>query len=136
MRRRTEDSVETPIASLIDVVFLLIIFFVVTASVEKDIVDDTIKLAQAKHAKAVETKQDNTITINLHDDGSMNIACHPVSKRQLKQLLKAAVAKSGNTTPVLIRGDAETLFREIDGVMEDIGSVGLYRVKIAAEVTH
>ena len=54
MRRRGSDGVETPVASLIDVVFLLIIFFVVTASIETDVVDNQIVLAQAKRSPAVE----------------------------------------------------------------------------------
>ena len=52
MRRSSEDTLETPITQMIDIVFLLIIFFVVTASVDKDLVDDTISLAQAKNTNA------------------------------------------------------------------------------------
>ncbi len=135
MRRSREEGVETPIASLIDVVFLLIIFFVVTAAVEKDVVDESINLAQADYVAPVGKKDPRTITINLKTDGSVNIAMQPLSLRQLQQILTATVQKSGNTVPVVIRSDRSTLFNEVDKVMQVIGRAGLYRVKIAAVST-
>lgn len=132
MKKRSQPSVETPIASLIDVVFLLIIFFVVTAAVEKDIVDESIRLAQAKYVPASGKKDPRTITINLHENGSINIALQRLSLRQLKQILMATVAKSGNTVPVVIRSDAGTLYSEVDKVMQAVGEAGLFRVKLSA----
>ena len=132
MKRRAEHAVETPIASLIDVVFLLIIFFVVTAAIEKDVVDETISLAQAKYVPAVAKKDPRTITLNVRRDGSVNIAMQPLSPTQLRQILTATVAESGNKIPILIRGDADTLYHEVDKVMDVIGKAGLYRVKLAA----
>jgi biopolymer transport protein ExbD len=51
MRRSSDATLETPVTQMIDIVFLLIIFFVVTASVDNDLVDNTISLAQAKNTK-------------------------------------------------------------------------------------
>ncbi len=135
MKRRTEESLETPIASLIDVVFLLIIFFVVTAAVEKDIVDDTIRLAQAKHVPAVEKKDPRTVTINLRREGSINIALQNMSLRQLQTILTATRAKSGNSVPIVIRSDGKTFYSEVDKVLQAIGETGLYRVKLSAVAT-
>lgn len=135
MRRRADDSVETPIASLIDVVFLLIIFFVVTAAVEKDVVDENIQLAQARNVAAVKQKDPGTIVVNLHNDGSVNIALQRLTLTQLQSILTATVSRRGNRIPVVIRADHDTLFNEVDRVMQAIGRAGLYRVKIAAVVT-
>ncbi len=135
MKKRSESGVETPIASLIDVVFLLIIFFVVTASVEKDVVDGTIKLAQAKYAKEIEKKDPRTITINLHENGQMNIALQRISPSALERVLKATVAKGGNSVPILVRSDAATKYAEVDKVIGIVGKAGLYRVRLAAEAT-
>jgi len=135
MKKKAEDAVETPIASLIDVVFLLIIFFVVTAAVEKDVIDESIRLAQAKYVAPVKKKDPRTVTINLKENGAINIALQPLRTSQLENILRATVARQGNTVPVLIRSDGETLFNEVDQVMQAIGRAGLYRVKIAAEST-
>lgn len=134
-RKRSDDGVETPIASLIDVVFLLIIFFVVTAAIEKDVVDETINLAEAKHVPAVEEKEPNTVTINVASSGRINIALQPMSLTTLTSILRATNEKSGNSVPVVIRSDGKTYYRDVDKVMEAIGKAGLYRVKLSAEAT-
>jgi len=132
MRQREAETLETPIASLIDVVFLLIIFFVVTASIERDIVDESIRLAQARHVKAAERKDPSTITINIRRNGAINIATQPLTLTQLQQILTATVHEYGNRVPILLRVDKDTLYHEVDKVMEVIGNAGLYRVRIAA----
>jgi biopolymer transport protein ExbD len=135
VRQRQSGEVETPIASLIDVVFLLIIFFVVTASIERDIVDTTIRLAQARDVPAVEKKDPNTITVNVRRNGAINIALQPLTLTQLQQILTATVQEYGNNVPILIRADQDTLYHEIDKVMNVIGKSGLYRVRLAAVAT-
>ncbi len=132
MKKRTEESLGTPTSSLIDVVFLLIIFFVVTAAVEKDVVDESIRLAQAKYVKATEKKDPRTITLNLRKNGAVNIALQPLSLTQVQQILTATVNKSGNAVPIVIRSDNDALYKEVNNVMEAIGRAGLYRVKLAA----
>lgn len=132
MRRQTDDSIETPITSMIDVVFLLIIFFVVTASIDKEIVDESIQLARAKYTDAVEKKDPRTITINVDEDGSMNISMWRVNQTQLTQQLQAAYAKYGNSVPIVIRGDRDALYENVEKVMESVGKAGLWRVQISA----
>lgn len=132
MRRQTDDSIETPITSMIDVVFLLIIFFVVTASIDKEIVDESIQLARAKYTDAVEKKDPRTISINVDEDGSMNISMWRVNQTQLTQQLQAAYAKYGNSVPIVIRGDRDALYENVEKVMESVGKAGLWRVQISA----
>ncbi len=132
MRRQTDDSIETPITSMIDVVFLLIIFFVVTASIDKEIVDESIQLARAKYTDAVEKKDPRTITINVDEDGSMNISMWRVNQTQLTQQLQAAYAKYGNSVPIVIRGDRDALYENVEKVMESVGKAGLWRVQLSA----
>ena len=132
MRRQSDDTIETPITSMIDVVFLLIIFFVVTASIDKEVVDQSIQLARAKYSPAIEKKNPNTITINVDDDGTMNISMWRVNQTQLTQQLQAAYAKHGNSVPVVIRSDREALYENVEKVMESVGKSNLWRVKLSA----
>lgn len=135
MKRRGGDSVETPVASLIDVVFLLIIFFVVTAAVEKDVVDDTIRLAQAKHAAAAETRNPRTVIINVRADGTANIAKQPFSDRQLEQLLIGLRKSIGEDVPILIRADGNTRYEHVSRINDIITESGFYKTQLAAEST-
>ncbi|MGL4854863.1 MAG: ExbD/TolR family protein [Lentisphaeria bacterium] len=129
---RKEEAMATPVSSLIDVVFLLIIFFIVTASADEDIIDTTIDLAQAKNVPAVEKKDPRTITINMDEKGNMNIATIPQSHLAIEQELKRSREKLGNDLPIVIRADAETLFMHIDRLNATVGKSGLYRVRYSA----
>ncbi|OGV68700.1 MAG: hypothetical protein A3K19_13150 [Lentisphaerae bacterium RIFOXYB12_FULL_65_16] len=130
---RQTESLQTPVSALIDVVFQLIIFFVVTAAQDKDIMDETIRLAQSKNSPAVEKRDPRTVIINVRPNGQVNIQLIPLTSQQLQQILMASVAKYGNDIPVVIRSDATTLFNEVDRVLQTIGKAGLYRVRISAE---
>ena len=65
MKKRAEEHIETPIMSMIDVVFLLIIFFVVTSAIEKEAVDETIKLAKSYHVPPPTGKDPRQVTVNV-----------------------------------------------------------------------
>jgi biopolymer transport protein ExbD len=135
MRKRTEETLETPITSMIDVVFQLIIFFVVTAAQQKEILDENVLLAQARYTKVAERKDPHAITINVRRDGDVNIAMQTLTLRQLEQVLRAAKAQAGNAeVPVVIRCDGRALYREVDKVVEVVGRAQLYRVRLAAVV--
>jgi len=135
MRKRSGTEGTTPVASLIDVVFLLIIFFVVTAAAEKEVVDKSIKLAQAKYANAVDRKPPSQITINVDAEGDMNIAKVPISKSKLSRILQAEWKAGERDLPILIRADAKTPYRYVDQIQQVIKDNGFIRVKLAAEVT-
>lgn len=132
--KRNEEELQTPITSMIDIVFQLIIYFIVTSSVDKDMVDETIKLAEATHSPAVETTDPRMVVINVSAQGKVNIALQPLNMKQLEQLLLAMKVQSGNSVPILIRCDGNTRFDYVDQVMQRAAKVGLYRVRIAAMV--
>ena len=135
MRTRNDAALETPVASLIDVVFQLIIFFVVTAAIDRDVVDETVRLAQAKYVTAEEKSDPRTVTVNVGEDGGINIALQPLNLVQLQQILSATRLQSGNTVPIVIRADGTAFYRYVDGVMQAVGKSGMYRVKLSAVAT-
>jgi biopolymer transport protein ExbD len=132
MKRRSDEGVETPVASLIDVVFLLIIFFVVTASVEQDIIDETVLLAQAKYADAIEEKEKQAVVINVRKDGAYNISKIRYTPGQLKQVLAAARRDAGDNVPIIIRADGQTPYRYVSDLEEIIKQAGFWRIRLAA----
>lgn len=134
MKRRSRPEGSTPVASLIDVVFLLIIFFVVTAAAEKEVVDETIRLAQARYAEATEKVPPSQLTINVDADGDMNIAKIPYSKRRLSYLLQNRWNAGERDLPILIRADGATPYKYIDEIQNIIKENGFYQVKLAARV--
>jgi len=134
MKKRGDDTLETPITSMIDIVFQLIIFFVVTASVDKDVVDEQVKLAEAISSPAIETVDPRAVTINLHNDGEINIALRTMSATELSNFLVNMRKQVGNSMPVLVRCDGKAKYKDIRRVMDAAAHAGLYRVRIVAEL--
>jgi biopolymer transport protein ExbD len=137
MKRKISDKIETPISSMIDVVFLLIIFFVVTASIQQEVTDTTIKLAKSKYIPVPTQSDPKRVLINMKrkTDGSVNIAvgAKSVTLQRLQQLLLATQQKHGNQVPIIIRAAGDITYGEIDKVNLVIGQCGLYRVAHTAQ---
>ena len=148
MRRSSEDTLETPITQMIDIVFLLIIFFVVTASVDKDLVDETINLAQAKSTNAETAAKKLSVTINMKmaKDSKgrniqvggrpkvlYNIALQEKSLDGIRQSLQAVKNDTGTIVPILIRVDKNVEYRYIDELLSKaVARVGFTKVSIVA----
>jgi biopolymer transport protein ExbD len=121
MRRSMEDAAMN-MTPMIDVVFQLIIFFVTTADMQSKALDTKLRLAMAPHAVASEKA----------DDGRISIARTYMSPAVLRSILKKAVGESGQTLPVVIRGDAKAKHEDIKAVMDACAAAGLWKVKFAA----
>ena len=148
MRRNSEETLETPITQMIDIVFLLIIFFVVTASVDKDLVDETINLAQAKNTNAETAAKKLSVTINMKmatdSQGRSilvggrpkvlyNIALQEKSLDGIRQALQAVKNDTGTIVPILIRVDKNVEYRYIDELLSKaVARVGFTKVSIVA----
>ena len=117
---------------MIDIVFQMIIFFVLTVEMERDAMDDRIRLAMSPHGPAVEQRDPRTITIDVSPRGHLSIGRVPVSEEQLFAIMRRAVAEFGQTTPVVIRGDIDTQHVRIRQAMDTITRAGLYQIKFAA----
>jgi len=124
-----EDVNMTP---MIDIVFQMIIFFVCTVDLDRKAFDERIKLAMAPHGKAVTAKDPRTVIVEVTKKGRIQLSRNPVSLSMLKAILRQAVAKGGQTTPVVIRGDGKTNHAEIKSVMDACSEAGLWKVKFAA----
>lgn len=136
MARKAElENIQTPISSLIDIVFLLIIFFVVTAAQEKEIEDEKVILADAPHGKPLTKKDPLSVVINVRRDGMITMAGHPLSTGDLIGILTAQASKYGyQNVPIIIRADRMVQHGHIKKVLEAIKETKLYRVKFDAEI--
>ena len=130
-----DETAEVPISSMIDVVFLLIIFFVVTASIDKEIEDEKVILARAPlgKEKPITKKDPRTLTINVREDGELWMGMRKVSRAEIKNELDRMKAQYGEDFPIVIRGDNRAQHGHIQEVMNAITDTGLYKVKLDAE---
>ena len=129
----SEEAASVPISSMIDIVFLLIIFFIVTATLDKDMQDESVLLADAPNGRPVVKQDPRTIIINLRMDGSMNIGGRPISADQLTALLEDVKRTTPDpmSIPIVIRGDRQVQYYYGMKVLDAIKKTGLYKVSLA-----
>jgi len=124
---------EVPLSAMIDIVFLLIIFFVVTASVDKEVEDESVNLAYAPHGKPIVKKDPRSVIINVHKDGEIVVGLDqrlPIDA--LSKVLTTAVGKWGNDMPIVVRGDAKVQHYYINKVQDAVTNTGLYKIRFMA----
>jgi biopolymer transport protein ExbD len=132
MARLNQQEVQLDMTPMIDMVFQLMIFFLVTIKMDQDNINPDIKLAMAPAGPAIEEKDPWTIVIEVDKRGNIFLAGTPVTARYLRGMLQNAVNRQGFGIPVLLRGDMKSRHSEIRQVLDVCSEVGLWRIKFAA----
>jgi biopolymer transport protein ExbD len=123
-RRRGEAMVE--LTPLIDIVFQLLIFFLLTATFQNN---PTIKVRLPKTTAQEVTQEPKSVVVTISDDGTMEVDGKRVDQRELKMRLCAA-ARSDEKISVSIRADQSTEHRNVVGVMDSAMACGLDKLNI------
>jgi len=112
------------IAPLIDVVFLLLIFFMLTSSF---ILQPGIKVKLPK-AVTSETLPEEGIIVTVASDGVLYLSSSPITLRELGVMLKQAALEN---KPVLIKADRASAVGRVVEVWDLCRSNGISQVNIA-----
>ena len=131
LKSRLDDSEpELNLIPLIDVIFVLIVFFVATTTFNQR---STMKL-QLPTAQAV-AKQDPGEPLNLIVDsqGRYFIGDNEVLRTDVQSLKEAIVAVAGQdrSMPVMLRADARTPHQSVITAMDALGQLGFVKLSIA-----
>ena len=128
-RKKDVTELELNLTPLIDVVFLLLIFFMVTTTFQKQS-ELQIKLPQAS-AKIEQTKTPLEVVIN--EEGNFFINNKEILfKDRITLMQTLARLTNGNTKqPLVIRADARTPHQAVVNVMDVAGKIGLVKISIA-----
>ena len=135
--RKSHDRYESSIniAPLIDVVFLLIIFFMVVSHIARIEVDQLI-LPQASQGQHDAQPTTERLVVNLHRDGRIVVAGVPQTIDSLGRLLAQHVKRRGTeNVSVLIRGDRTAAWQEAANVMRACGTNSIHQVSVSVVET-
>lgn len=109
---------------LIDVVFLLLIFFLVTSEFEEEERRLDIVLPTATSAVPMVGKP-REIIIDINQQGEVFLRGQQTSIEDLEQLLRAAVASNPTNQSAVIRADREASFQPVVSVMDVCNKTGI-----------
>lgn len=127
--RSEAEDFELDLLPLVDVVFLLLIFFLVATTFAKDEVELDLKLPKA--ASGQEGREGNTFTIHFAKDGRLVCDGREVTIEGLRQKL-AALRGRKPEPDVLIRGDVEARYGLFAQVLDAVKAARLSRIQIRA----
>jgi len=127
-RHKDRYQMQSPLTSLIDIVFLLLIYFLLTTNflVEEGI---TIKLPDAK-ASAPQIKQEITVTVD--EEGRAYMADKEVPLDQLYTRIKDMIGKDKDRL-VIIKADKTVILNKAVKVMDIAKAAGASRLSLATE---
>ena len=131
MRKQYPDA-KLDMTPMIDVVFQLIIFFVVTAAMQNKALETNVRMAMAPNGPVETVKDPRTVLVDVVEDGTIQVMKTRISEGQLLTILNNARKTSGQSTPVVIRGDLMTKHEAIKRVMDICGKAGLWKIRFAA----
>lgn len=115
---------------MIDVVFLLLIFFMLSTTFLEEEKELGIELPEAQFA-AMQDAEIDEIFINVFEDGSVIMNGQKMEEDALEAALKHAARKNPETA-VTIRGDRATPHGDVVRVMGACAVAGLGNLNIAA----
>jgi biopolymer transport protein ExbD len=125
-RRAKRGELQIDLTPLIDVVFQLLIFFVLTSTFQNNPAFK-VKLPKAKNRDT--TQEPKAVVVTIGSGGEMNVDGKTVDARELGLRLCAA-AQLDPTTAVNIKADASTEHQFVVEVMDAAKGCGLERLGI------
>jgi len=127
-KKRTRLQVQLPLTPLIDIVFLLLIYFLLTTNF---LVDEGIKI-KLPQAKASAPQTEKEITVYVDRQGRAFLGTEEVSLAMLFDRLKEMIGGKENKL-VVIRADRAVILNKAVKVMDVAKAAGAGRLCLATE---
>ena len=124
-------SVSFNVTSLIDIVFLLIIFFLVASHVARSEAVEPVDLPKISDPAGDEEETPLRIVVTMMADRSMWVGGRQVLLPQVEQLILSAAQESLNQVEVRIRADHAATYLEIEPILLACAQFGVTRVGFA-----
>lgn len=131
-RSKKKQSVEVTLTPMIDVVFLLLIFFMVTTSFNRE-TQLNIKLPEAKGSEKPEFNKVVNLTIDAN--GAYYVNNHQLVNQKLLTLKKALIQASEvpGSVPFIISADAKTPHQSVISALDVASQIGFKQIIFAAK---
>ncbi len=137
-RKRELDESSLDMTPMIDCVFQLMIFFIVTINIS-EVKDKDVRLELGPSGPEVESGRDadvSALVVDVNKSGRISVNNLDITTDQLRSRVRSRLKRQGNTFQVWVRGDARAQHYMIRKVMdactlEGVGKVSFVAVKTA-----
>lgn len=132
LRPRRRGDPEINLTSLIDVVFLLLLFFILTTSFNRE---SALRIDLPKASEQATVEEQKPIMLSIDAAGEFYVDGRQVVNTQvesLKRVLRAALGERKDP-PLIISADAKTPHQAVVTAMDAARQVGLIHLSIATK---
>ena len=126
--RRRQGPAEINVAPLLDMVFILLIFFVITTTFSRQTGVDVTK----PQAQSAQFQGDQTLMVGISREGTIHVHGKQVSSEALSQIVSRELVRRGDLSVVIVADRSSELGRSIE-VMDICTMAGVARVSVAAD---
>ena len=119
-------TIQIPMTALIDIVFLLLIYFLLTTNF---LASDILPLELPAAGTAV-PQQIQVLTISVKDTGEIYLDNSPLSDKELSQRLEAEFVETGSRA-VIIRSDRRASLDRIVTILDIVRACGADQISLA-----
>ena len=130
-RHSLEEETPLPMAALVDIIFLLLIFFVSTSVFYRLEAEIDIMIPYAAEASIDPYRNPDEIIVNVRKNGTLTVNQREMTLNELGSVLDRITAVQRGRS-VIVRGDAETVYQNIMSVFDICANAGISNVKLAA----
>lgn len=129
--RKPREPVDINLAPLIDVVFILLLFFVVTTTFTRE-TQLKVDLPEAVSGEQVQAEVKAALEILIGVDGSFALNGKSLSKNDLTTLMEALRQESGGdkSIPVVLSADAKSPHQAVVTAMDAAAKLGFAQLRI------
>ena len=133
MARKPQDNPQLDMTPMIDVVFELIIFFVVTL-VESQKKDETIELDDGQHGVVLTPDElpPDHMQIDIAKDGRISMGDRTILPDEVYRRVKAKYDKLHREFPILIRADFATQHEAVHKVLDACTKAKVWKISFMA----
>lgn len=128
VEKRKTSSAEIPTASLADMAFLLLIFFLVVTTIGSD---KGIDLVLPPEGDVKEIPKTNIMNILINDNGNILIDEEPRFLNQVKDIVKERLAKNPDKLIVSVKTTRLTPYNIFVGVMDQLKQAEAKKISLA-----
>ena len=131
-KRKIREELPINITPLIDVVFLLLIFFMVTTTFTRE----TRLMVNLPEADAAPSEAlPDQVEITVSRNGTYTINGRPLVNSEIATLMQGLelATQSDRSVPILLIADAEATHQSVVTAMDGIGKLGFTRLSIATQ---
>ena len=133
MRFKTDsddDGEVINLSSMIDVLFILIIFFMITTTFKEEEIDHLVKLPTDKRNQSLTQSKGNLIKVNIREQGEYIVMGAQMTEEELSKWMKDEIGRKPELK-VMIRCDKESKHLHLANVMSICRHIGVPEANIA-----